>query len=515
VDDALRRRASEHGSKIAAVMADGSRAFSYDELDARADAIAALFRAMGISEGETIALLLGNDTDVLALWWGARRAGLYYVPLGTKLTATELAYIVCDCEARAVIVSPELEKTATMLRAVLDDAIAMMTTGDGETRFRSLPAALRDTATPPELSITYVGRELIYSSGTTGRPKGIRRPLGAVSDLGMLPPLEMRMREVFRIDRDTIYLSVSPLYHATGRFLNRVVEAGGTVVILPAFDPATALAAIERHRVTNTQWVPTMFVRLLALPETERRYDLSSHRVALHAAAPCPVAIKCAMLDWWGAIVDEYYGGSENAGVTFITAAEWRAHPGSVGRSISGSIHILAEDGSECELPPGEIGLIYFDGGVPFVYMNAASSDPPLTTQLGYTTYGDLGHVDDDGYLYISDRRSDLIITGGVNVYPKEVELVLEAHPAVAEAAVIGTPDPEFGSKVRAVIVLEKSYEPTSALTEALLQHCRTHLSRIKCPRTFDYVAELPHSENGKLLKRVLRDRMGEIDRVG
>ena len=509
MSDALHSRSSLTPDKCAAAMADGSAAISYRQLDERADRMAALLQHLGLTGGDTIALLHDNELSVLEWWWGARRAGLYYVPLGTKLTPTELAYIVRDCGASLVLASGALAALAGNLQTLIP-GVPMIVSGPGMDRAASLDDRLAALDHPTPFPAAVVGRELIYSSGTTGKPKGIRRALAPADQGARLPELEIQMRKVFQIDADTVYLSVSPLYHAVGRFLNRVIESGGSVVIAPKFDPELALAAIARHRITHSQWVPTMFSRLLALPRAVRdKYDLSSHRVALHAAAPCPIGIKREMIEWWGPIVDDYYGGTENAGVTFIAAREWLDHPGSVGRSITGAIHILDEDGSERELAPGEIGLIYFEGGLPFAYLNRAPGDAPTHSTRGYATYGDLGHVDEAGYLFVSDRRSDLIISGGVNIYPKEIELVLEVHPAVAEAAVIGVPDTEFGQRVKAVIRLADGQTPSAHLVSELERHCRAHLSGIKCPRGIDFVDDFPRNESGKLLKRELRDRYG------
>lgn len=490
--DALRRRARATPDKPAIWTANSVAGLTYAELDDRADRIAALFRQVGLTEGQTIALLLENGPEVLAIWWGARRAGLYYVPLSTRLLHDELDYIVRDSAAALLVASlgqAEPARALDLPHLLLDESF----TG----RLATLCVAIEPAGV--------VGRELVYSSGTTGRPRGVKRPMARACEVAGLPPLERQIRAMCGFDEETVYLSVSPLYHSTGRFTMRVIEAGGTVVILPKFDAAAALEAIERHRITHSQWVPTMFARLLALPHGERcRHDLSSHRVALHAAAPCPPAVKRAMIDWWGPILGEYYGGTENAGVTFITTEEWLERPGSVGRSISGAIHILAEDGSERELPTGEIGLVYFEGGLPFAYLH---DEAPSTTARGYSTYGDLGHVDEAGYLFLSDRRSDLIISGGVNIYPREVELILESHPQVRECAVIGLPDPEYGQRVHAVIVAKGQTDP--ALASNLIGYCRERLSGFKCPRTISFIDELPRNEVDKLLKRELRARFG------
>lgn len=490
--DELKRRADAQPAKTALVMADGSDRLSYRMLDQRADAIAGAIRSAGCSEGQTIALLMENGVDTVAWWWGARRAGVYYVPIGTRLLAHEIGYILNDCEAIMLVTGAGLAALAGEASALSGvPVLSADTVPDVRSGFDRVPYA------------EYAGREMIYSSGTTGRPKGVRRALTR-ADSTALPELELRMRAIFGYAEDTTYLSVSPLYHATGRFLNRVIEAGGTIVILPRFDPETALRAIEQHRVTHSQWVPTMFRRMLDLPpEVRASMDLSSLRAALHAAAPCPVSVKRAMIDWWGPIVHEYYGGTENAGVTYITAEEWLARPGSVGKSITGSIHILDQEDTGHELPLGELGLITFSGGVPFRYTLPGGGHSDNATPQGYTGYGDIGHVDADGYLYISDRRDDLVISGGVNVYPKEVETALETCIGIREVAVIGLPDEDLGQVVCAVVV---PVDPAIGdVIQSVLDHARAHLSPLKVPRRIFITDELPRSETGKLLKRVLR----------
>lgn len=498
--DGLARSAARFPDKTALAMAGGGDRLTFAEVDRAADAVAARLRAAGIQEGETIALLLENHVSVVAWWWGARRAGVYYVPIGTRMLAGEIAYVLGDSGARLLVADAAF--AALGHAAVAGGDIPVM-------------AAAFDMASAPAEPVraTLAGREMIYSSGTTGRSKGIRRPLARADD-DTIPELERRMRAIFGYDADTVYLSASPLYHATGRFLNRVLEAGGTVIILPRFDPEAALAAIERHGVTHTQWVPTMFRRMLDLPDAVRgRYDLSSLRAALHAAAPCPIPVKRAMIAWWGPIVHEYYGGTENAGVTFIKADEWLRHPGSVGRSIAGDIHILDPENPERELPPGEIGMITFDGGVPFRYTLPGGGHGDNASPQGYTGYGDIGHVDADGYLYISDRRDDLILSGGVNIYPREVEAAIETHPAVREVAVIGVSDPDLGQKVCAVVVPRGGDD--GALVDSIAAHARAQLSSIKIPRRIVVCDELPRNETGKLLKRVLRELYSEPKKAG
>jgi long-chain acyl-CoA synthetase len=356
-----------------------------------------------------------------------------------------------------------------------------------------------------------VGREFMYSSGTTGLPKGIKRALVPYERRLELPELEKQLRRMFQIDAETVYLHPSPLYHATGRFVVRVIETGGSCVVLPSFNAQATLAAIERHRVTHGHWVPTMFVRLLALPQSVREgYDLSSLRVTLHAAAPCALHVKLAMIEWWGPIVHEYYGGSENVGVTYIEAVDWLSHRGSVGRPITGQVHITAEDDPLRELPAGEIGTIYFSGGLNFEYHGDSAKALSAFNDKGWGTYGDLGHVDSEGYLYISDRRTDLIISGGVNIYPREVEAVLLDHEIVGDVAVIGVPNSEYGQEVKAVVELKAGKHATEVLGAQLIDWCTGRLSSIKCPRSVDFVDALPRNENGKLLKRVLREQYAD-----
>lgn len=497
MQDELERRAISQGSKTAIIMADRSESYTFHELNDRANAIAAIIRSAGILQGQAIGLLMDNCLQTVAWWWGARRAGVYYVPIGTRLLSNEIGYIVSDSGARLLVAS-----------CAYSDLAEKVAREAGIPICSSLAAADASASLTPSEPVTLIGREIIYSSGTTGRPKGIRRALSKTGD-ATLPELEVRMRQVYGYDEGTVYLSASPLYHATGRFLTRVLEAGGTVVILPRFDPVDALKAIEEHKVTHSQWVPTMFRRLLDLPDEVRtRFDLSSLKAALHAAAPCPLATKRAMIDWWGPIVHEYYGGTENAGVTYITAKEWLEHPGSVGRSISGSIHILDQEDPTKELPAGELGMIMFEGGVPFQYTLPSGKLSNNASPQGYTGYGDIGHVDEEGYLYISDRRDDLIISGGVNVYPKEVEAALEQCEAVAEVAVVGLPHSDLGQLVCAVVTPARNFE--GDVRKAVIDYARTVLSPIKIPRKVFVSDELPRNETGKLLKRVLRDQYAQ-----
>ncbi|MDB5702374.1 MAG: AMP-dependent synthetase and ligase [Sphingomonadales bacterium] len=505
--DVLSRNAQHMPEKIAAYTVGGP-ALDYATLDQRSASVAALFQSLGLKTGDRIGTMLGNSAVTLPIWWGARRAGLYFIPLSPRMRGAELTHILRDSDAKLLVAD------AGAIEAALEAKIALGT--DGPTHWFTHGASEADWAdlaidalsmSPSEWRIpSHAGREMIFSSGTTGRPKGIERALTPWETADQLPDLERQMRIAYQLDQTTIYLSASPIYHATGRFLTRVIESGGTNVILPQFEPATALAALRDYGVTHSQWVPTMFNRLLALPASERAaFQAPAHRIALHAAAPCPVPVKHAMIDWWGPILIEYYGGSENAGVTMIDSEAWLSHIGSVGRSIGGAIHIVDPENPTRERATGEIGLVTFEGGVAFTYLDgttgAASSTPK-----GYASYGDLGHVDNENYLYLSGRRNDLIIRGGVNVYPAEVEMVIRQNPAVRDVAVVGRTDPEYGEAVVAVICTDFSNEAREALVAELDAQCRAALSSVKCPREFHFSEALPHNENGKLLKRAIRD---------
>ncbi len=350
-----------------------------------------------------------------------------------------------------------------------------------------------------------IGREFLYSSGTTGLPKGIRRPLIPFADR-LKPEFDMSWKPFYGFDESSIYLSPAPLYHAApNRYVQRTMDHGGTAVILRKFDAERCLAMIEQHRITHSQWVPTMFVRMLALPEgTRAGYDLSSHRTAIHAAAPCPVPVKRAMMAWWGPIIREYYAGSEGIGTTFIDSESWLTKPGSVGRPAYGSVHILDEDGQA--LAPGETGRIWFAGGGKFTYHNDPDKTAQAYNERGWATLHDLGWLDEEGFLFLSDRRADLILSGGVNIYPAEIEAVIATHPRVNEVAVIGVKDAEFGERPRALVV-PRGGAGDDALAEELIALCRAQLAGPKVPRALEFLDELPRSEAGKLLRRVIKER--------
>ncbi len=463
---------------------------SYEQLATLAIKGCRFLRSLGLRTGDGIAVLSPNHPWSLAVHWAAQLAGLYYTPVSVQFLSDEVRHILGDCDARALVVhASQAHKAEGAPQSIrLDmDRWPELVAGEPE----SLPADAAE------------GAEMLYSSGTTGRPKGVRAAAPGAS-LNTVSELFQRRVELHRIDRSTVYLSTAPLYHSAPlRYNNMVQRCGGTSVVMQRFDAASSLALIERHAITHSQWVPTMFVRLLRLPEAERqRHDLSSHRLAIHAAAPCPPHVKRAMLEWWGPILHEYYSGTEGNGQTAIGPTEWLAHPGSVGRPIIGAVHIVGDDGRE--LASGEQGRVYFSGGRRFEYYKDPRKTAEAYDHRGWSTLGDVGYLDRDGYLYLTDRASHMIITGGVNVYPREVEDVLLGHPAVRDAAVFGIPDPEFGEQVKAAVELTEAGRD-AVTADALIDYCRSRLAHLKCPRSIDFHDALPRHQTGKLYKEVLK----------
>ena len=488
----------------ALIMYPSGTRITFAELESAANRLAHHFRAAGLREGDVVAVLMDNSEHTHAVLWAARRAGLYYATINTHLTPAEAAHIVDDCGAKAIVASrtlrdvcvalePHLRRGLPALRLIAD------TDADGWQRYPDCVAGRPDTPLPDERE----GDLLQYSSGTTGKPKGIRRPLPACSPREaavMLAPL----LGAIGVDDRAVYLSPAPLYHTAPSFWSMSAQAlGATVVMLDKFDPVVALEAIQNHRVTHGQFVPTMFVRMLKMPAAVREsYDVSSLRRVVHAAAPCPPEIKRRMIDWWGPIVDEFYGSSEGVGVTFIRADEWLAHPGSVGRPVAGVAHIVGHDGRE--LPPGTPGDIYFEGAGSFSYLNDPVKTAAAHNDRGWVGVGDVGYLDDDGYLYLTDRRHHVIISGGVNIYPQEAEDLLISHPRVLDAAVFGIPDATMGQAVKAVVQALDPAEATDAFADELMDWLRGRLAHYKCPRSLAFAAELPRTAVGKLDKRHL-----------
>jgi long-chain acyl-CoA synthetase len=490
-------------SKPAVVMASTGEILTYRELDRLANRCAQMLRGLGLKTGEHIAYMLENRPEFYEVFWAAQRAGLYITPINTRLTTGEIDHILRDSSAKLFITSLAMKDVVGKLS--LPPGMPCLMIDGVAPGFDSYE---RNAALYPGEPIADLagGTQMLYSSGTTGRPKGIKRqltgdPFDAPNRYYLLT------QKLYGFGAETVYLSPAPLYHAAPLMFSTSVQSwGGTVIVMERFDAEQALMLIERYRVTHSQWVPTMFVRLLRLPETvKRQYQLATHRCAIHAAAPCPVDIKKQMIEWWGPIVYEYYAGSEGNGFVVIDSSDWLQHPGSVGRAILGDLHILDEDGRE--QPPGVAGGIYFANGPTFEYHNDPAKTKSAYSGEGWSTLGDVGYVDDAGYLYLTDRKAYMIISGGVNIYPQEVENVLTAHPQIVDVAVFGVPNEEFGEEVKAVVQPVDMALATAGFAAELMSYCRARLADFKCPRSIDFDPELPRHPNGKLYKRILRDR--------
>lgn len=469
---------------------------SFAELDARANRLAHFLRRTGIGPGDTIAVLMENNEHVPAIMWAARRSGLYYTLINTHLSPGEVDYIVGDCEAKALLSSRAMRSVLEQLECTPDVALIADEDLPGWLQY---PDCLADEPEHP-IANELAGQLLQYSGGTTGRPKGIRRPpAGFTETTGISTPVF----EALGVVQGSVYLSPAPLYHTAPAMWTLCAQSvGATTVVMEKFDPESALACIEKHRVTHAQFVPSMFVRMLRLPlEVRDAYCLHTLERVVHASAPCPPDIKREMLDWWGPIVDEYYGSSEGVGTSFIRAEDWLEHPGSVGRPMVGRPHILTEDGAEAG--PGVVGDVYYEGGLPFEYLNDPAATLAARTARGWVTVGDVGYVDGDGYLYLTDRRHHMIISGGVNIYPQEAENVLISHPLVVDAAVFGIPDEVMGQSVKAVVQLTDPALADDALARELSVWTRERLAHYKCPRSISF-ERLPRTDAGKLNKNRL-----------
>jgi long-chain acyl-CoA synthetase len=490
--------------KPAIIMAGTGQTVSYRALNDASNQVAQMLRAAGLKDGDVIALMLENSPAFLELAWGAQRAGLYFTCLSTKLLPDEIAYILSDSGAKLMFVSPNLAQPTKEALGTLSDPITTYSVGGdvaGFARFEDAIASMPKDRIVDESA----GADMLYSSGTTGRPKGIKAALtGAPIDAPNA--FLMLCQGIYGISPDSIYLSPAPLYHAAPlRWCMAAHRLGGTVVMMEKFEPENYLEAVARYKVTDSQLVPTMFVRMLKLPEAVRKsYDLSSLKMAVHAAAPCPVAIKQQMMDWWGPIIFEYYAGTEGNGFCSISPKEWLAKPGSVGKALLGELRIVDEEGGV--LPPGESGTVYFANGPEFEYHNSPDKTAASRNTQGWSTLGDVGYLDEDGYLFLTDRKAFMIISGGVNIYPQESENLLVTHPKVADVAVFGVPNDEFGEEVKAVVQPMNMADAGPELEAELLAFCRASISHVKAPRSIDFMAELPRHPTGKLYKRLLRD---------
>ncbi|MFD4405391.1 acyl-CoA synthetase [Nocardia sp. NPDC058499] len=494
--------------KPAVILAETGETLTYRELENNSVRLARHLHEAGLRKGDHLALLSGNDPKVYEVYWAALRSGLYITAVNRHLSPSEISYIVNDCGARALIASAGLREAAEKIIEETPGVEIRLAFGGEVEGHGSYEEALAGTSAEP-LADQPRGADMLYSSGTTGRPKGIKHPLPdrQVGD----PPGDTYTAvfgPLYGFDTETVYLSPAPLYHAAPLRFGGVVHAlGGTLVVLERFDAEEALAAIERYRVTHSQWVPTMFVRMLKLDEAVRaRYDVSSLRVAVHAAAPCPVEVKQKMIDWWGPVLHEYYASTEGNGATFIDSEQWLRKPGSVGPAGLGAVRICGDDGAE--LPAGEIGTIYFEREeVPFTYHNdAAKTEQAIHPQHPtWTTTGDIGYIDEDGFLFLTDRKAFMIISGGVNIYPQEIEDALALHPKVLDVAVIGVPDEEMGESVKAVVQPAPGAEPGPGFAAELRDYLRARIAGYKVPRTVDFAGELPRTPTGKLVKGKLR----------
>jgi long-chain acyl-CoA synthetase len=500
----------------AIIMGMSGEFVTYAQLEDRSTRIARALRASGVQEGDTIAILMENNRQYLEIAWAAQRSGLRYTAINNHLRAAEAQYVLDDCGAVALFSS---EAMADVVGHLDLSVIGLLVSARGrlpgfrryEDFLSSAPSGPLDTAGAPDtagpLEGEREGREMLYSSGTTGRPKGVRKQLpGTWFGDPRSAPVVIAGGMGRYCGEDAVYLCPAPLYHSAPLVWSMSLQRfGATIVIMEHFDPMACLELIEQHKVSIAQFVPTMFTRLIRLPQAERdRHDVSSLQIVMHGAAPCPVSVKQQMLDWWGPIIHEYYAGTEDIGSTHIGPREWLAHPGSVGKPAD-ECHIVGPDGAD--LPAGEPGLVYFAGGRPFSYHNDAAKTDSITNSYGWRTLGDIGYLDADGYLYLTDRQAHMIISGGVNIYPQEAENVLSGHPAVADVAVIGVPDAEMGEAVKAVIQLADPASAGPELTAELLAYCRERLATYKCPRTVDFTDQLPREPNGKLYKRLLRER--------
>jgi long-chain acyl-CoA synthetase len=499
----------------ATILAHDGSVLSFEELDQRATRLANALRERGIAVGDPVAILLDNHDRFLEVLWGCHYAGAQYVAVSSHLRAGEIGYIVNDSQARGLITSQRFGGELGEVDGLARFAVRLCVDGrlpDFED-YRGVLAAA-DPAVPEEPRIAGVDR--LYSSGTTGRPKAILRDLAAMPLESASPGATYACKRVFGMSDSSVYLTTAPLYHAGPLRMAMGAQAlGATVVQTAGFDAEQFLQIVDRHRVTHTFMVPTMFTRLLALPDdVRRRYDLSSLQNVIHSAAPCPEPVKRAMIEWLGPVVSEFYSGTEGAAMTYATSEEWLARPGTVGRPVNCVLHIVGEHGDE--LPVGQIGEIFFEGGVTFSYSGDESKTAESRHSRGWSSLGDIGYLDDEGYLFLTDRKSNLIISGGVNIYPQEVEDTLLLHPAVADAAVFGIPNAEFGEEVKAVVQphsMPTSVQAAQELESELIAHARRHISSMKCPRSIDFRPELPREPSGKLMKRRVRDEYLQAQR--
>jgi long-chain acyl-CoA synthetase len=500
--------AKPKGDQPAFIMAQSGETVTYAELEARTNQLAHFLRSRGLKRLDHYAIFMENNARYLECCGAGERAGLYFTCINSFLTPQELAYIINNSESKVLIFSEE--KRAVAIEALsqcpkVEVALVVNGPGDGN-RILNFDDALASMSTTP-IADESVGTAMLYSSGTTGQPKGIIRPLPEQPPSQQLPLFDF-LQKLWRYREGLAYLSPAPLYHSAPQAaVNLVIRNGGTAIIMENFDPERYLQLVEQYRPTHSQLVPTMFSRMLKLPQAVRdRHDLSSLEVVIHAAAPCPAQVKEQMIDWWGPIIHEYYGATEGLGFAACDSAQWLAHRGTVGKVMLGDLHVLDENMQPC--PKGTSGTLWFKTATPFEYFNdPAKTADARSPDASMSTVGDVGYLDDDGFLYLTDRATFMIVSGGVNIYPQECENLLITHPKIADAAVFGIPNEDLGEEVKAVVQVMPGISASSALSDELIAFCAKHLSRQKCPRSVDFEAELPRLPTGKLYKRLLRDR--------
>ena len=492
----------------ALIMAESGETVTFGEMEKASNRGAQLLRSLGLKRGDAFALWSTNNARYHEITWSMQRSGLYMTPIASKLKAPEAAYIVNDSGAKVLIVDAKVNHAEALVRDIaelcpdIEHVFALQAPiGDLE-RWEDATAKMPDT----QIADQSAGQPMIYSSGTTGRPKGIRKELPDQPFDEHTPPFYMALTPV---EPETGYMTTAPMYHV-GTLMMTLQEQqmGATIVLMEKFDPENLLKAVDKYKPKRSQFVPTMWIRILKLPEEVRaKYDMSSLELAIHSAAPCPIKVKKAMIDWWGPILYDIYGGTESAGATAITSQEWLEKPGSVGRSVQGIIRICSDEGDE--LPVGETGTIFFETDNDFSYYNdpEKTEDSRNPKHPGWRTYGDIGHIDEDGYLFLSDRRAFMIISGGVNIFPQEAENALILHPKVQDVAVFGVPDADLGEVVKAVVQPVDAAEAGPDLEQELIAYCKDQLSTLKCPRTVDFENELPRDITGKMMKKEMRDR--------
>ena len=500
--------AATHPNKLALVVPSSGYTQTFAQLNAAANRLSQLFRAAGLQPGDHVALCMENHDRYLEILWGCQFAGLVYTAASSRLTSNELTYILNDCDAKAFITSKyKADQAAEIVAGTPSVAMRLMLDGviPGYESYEDAVAQQSDA--PLENRIA--GIDMLYSSGTTGLPKGVTKefpnlPLDE-TETTVAPTLSM----LFGFTPDSVYLSPAPMYHAAPlRFTMAAQSMGCTAVVMEHFDPEQYLAAIQNHQVTHSQVVPTMFVRLLKLdPAIRAKYDVSSLQAVIHAAAPCPIPVKKQMIEWFGRIIHEYYAGTEGNGFVYCNSDMWMEHEGTVGVGIGCTLHICGDDGQE--LPAYESGTIFFEGGATFEYHNDAEKTKSSRHPKGWSTLGDVGYLDADSFLYLTDRKAYMIISGGVNIYPQEAENALVTHPKIVDVAVFGVPNDDFGEEVKAVVqpvAMPASAEEAKALEIELIAYCKSQLADVKCPRSVDFRTELPRHPTGKLYKRLLKD---------